>query len=311
MKKKKGISKEFAIGLFVVIVIVGGYFGFNFLKNRNVFSGDYFLNTTFTQADGLENGAGVIIKGYKVGSVEKITLDMATQELNVILNIGGDYELPKNSTAKIVSSSLLGGKVVEITIGTVGEPILEDGDTITASQERGLMDSVGEEYAEIKESLDVIVEKVNITLDGVNRALCQENTAALQSTLANIESATKDLKKITNSQSANIQKTLKNLSTLSESLSNAAPELERSINNIAVISDTLKVNAPSLIASATNSVKDLENILSKINGGEGTMGKLVTDEELYANLNQTLENLSLLVIDLQENPKKYINVKVF
>ncbi|MFI3288120.1 MAG: MlaD family protein [Rikenellaceae bacterium] len=311
MKKKKGISKELAIGTFVVVILVGGYFGFNFLKNRNVFGGDYYISAVFDQADGLEKGASVIIKGYKVGSIEGISLDMESQTLEVEMIIEGAYELPNNSTAKITSSSLLGGKVIDIQIGTVGLPILKSGDKIFASADRDLMDSMGDEFAVLKENLGVIVDKLNETLDGVNRTLSPENTEALSATFANLESTTSSLDKIMKSESKNIEAVISNLATLSESLSNSAPELERGISNLATLSDSLKVSAPSLISSATSSVQELESILTKISAGEGTAGKLVTDEELYVNINAALDNLALLLEDLKENPKKYINISVF
>lgn len=311
MKKKKGISKELAIGIFVVVILVGGYFGFNFLKNRNVFGGDYYLKAVFEQADGLENGSSVIIKGYKVGSVEEINLNMATQEIEVVMIVQGKYELPNNSTAKITSSSLLGGKVVELKIGTVGLPILKNNDKVESSTEKDLMASIGSEFSTLKDNLGEIVDKLNETLDGVNRTLSEDNTEALSKTFANLESTTNSLDNILKKEGKNIESVIANLSELSESLKNSAPDLERGISNLAELSDTLKVNAPSLLASATTSVQELESILTKINAGEGTAGKLVTDEELYTNLNSALDNLALLLEDLKANPKKYINVSVF
>ena len=55
----------------------------------------------------------------------------------------------------------------------------------------------------------------------------------------------------------------------------------------------------------------LNQVISGINNGEGSLGKLAKDEELYNNLNKTSQNLNSLILDLKENPKRYINISVF
>ena len=55
----------------------------------------------------------------------------------------------------------------------------------------------------------------------------------------------------------------------------------------------------------------LNQVISGINNGEGSLGKLAKDEELYNNLNKTSQNINSLILDLKENPKRYINISVF
>ncbi len=311
MKKKKGMSKELSIGIFVVVVLVVGYFGLNFLKNKNVFGGDYTINAVFANAGGLDKGSSVTIKGYKVGSVEAIVLNMETQNLEVSMNIEGEYEIPANSTATITSASLLGGKVVAIEIGTVGGELLCSGDEIKVVASEDMMSMLGGKVGSLSDELEVIMGKLSTTLSIVNKTLSKENVDALSATFASLEGISSDLKGITSSQSGNIKGSIENLKELTESLKNSAPELERSLSNIAELSDSLKESAPSLIANANDAVVELQSILTQINSGEGTANKLLTDEELYINITTALANLSILIDDITENPKKYINVSVF
>ena len=51
--------------------------------------------------------------------------------------------------------------------------------------------------------------------------------------------------------------------------------------------------------------------MSKISNGKGNVGKLVNDDNLYDNLQKTIEDLDKLIKDIKDNPKKYINVSVF
>ncbi|SVB40853.1 uncharacterized protein METZ01_LOCUS193707, partial [marine metagenome] len=60
--------------------------------------------------------------------------------------------------------------------------------------------------------------------------------------------------------------------------------------------------------SATES---LRSVLARIDSGQGTLGRLSTDEALYESLNSAAETLAVLLKDLQENPSKYINLSIF
>jgi phospholipid/cholesterol/gamma-HCH transport system substrate-binding protein len=62
----------------------------------------------------------------------------------------------------------------------------------------------------------------------------------------------------------------------------------------------------------------VETVTARAAKGDGSLGKLMTDDELYRSLNQAVNNmneatlsLNRLVDDIQKNPKKYINLKVF
>ncbi len=310
MKKKK-LSKELTVGIFTVVILVSGYFGYNFLSSRNVFSGDYTLYVVMDQTQGLESSAGVVLQGFRVGKVDDITFDLKTKKLTAQLTINGEYPLPKSTTATIVSSSLLGGKVLDLTIGSISAPSFQSGDTLSFVETAdGMADAMGQ-IGGIMSSLGDITAKIDSALDGVNQIVGEQNREAISHTMHNLQSATTDLKKITNSQRTNIESTLENLAVISQSLKSIAPELERGVGNIVALSDTLSSSAPMLIANANGSIESLRAILQKVENGEGSVGKLVHDEALYVNLNEALENLAILLADLQANPKKYINVTVF
>ena len=82
--------------------------------------------------------------------------------------------------------------------------------------------------------------------------------------------------------------------------------------------DAVAEKADSVAASLDRSSKSLEGVLGRIDRGEGTLGKLSTDELLYKNLseaaatmNQTSANISRLVDDISKNPKKYLKISIF
>jgi len=65
------------------------------------------------------------------------------------------------------------------------------------------------------------------------------------------------------------------------------------------------------ISQSTNTVAELNKITKAINTGNGSLGKLIYDPQLYINLNRTSKNMDLLLQDFRLNPKRYVNVSVF
>lgn len=308
---KKRIPKELIIGLFTVIVIAGCYLGFLFLKNKKIFSDDIVLYAVFNQADGLEVSSPVLVNGYRIGTVENIGFNIASRQLIVQFSIDGKYDIPSTSMVHIASTNLLGGKVLQMTLGSVDAESFANGDTVKSSTQRNMLDIAGEEYDKLKEQAGQLLGKLNSALEGINRALSKQNTDALSATLNNIENLSSDLRQVVSQEKGSLTSAIENLNVLSKSLREAAPDLQRGITNLAKLSDSIAVSGPSLVRNAALSVDNLNGILAKIAAGEGSVGKLVNDEQLYVNINETLANLSLLLEDFKVNPKKYINVTVF
>lgn len=308
---KKLFSKKVLIGIFTVAVLAVTYWGLNFLKSKRIFSNDNVIYATFPQADGLEVSAPVLVKGFRIGTVEKISFNIHTSKVLVRMTLNDEYPLPFDSKAEITSTSILGGKVMEVKLGVDESRTLQSGDTIRTIFAPGIAESLGQEYGQLKATAGEIIEKLNSALDGINKVLSPENTQAISSTLANLNSISGNVDQVISDERAHIATIISNLSALSASLKNMAPDIERGINNFALLSDSLSVQGPALIANAAGSIDNLNRILNKVDSGTGSAGKLINDAELYDNLAKAVESLNMLMQDLQANPKKYVNITVF
>lgn len=307
---KRKLSREAKIGLFGIIILGLFYLGINFIKSKNIFSRDNTFYAVYNQADGIEVSSPVVIKGFRVGTVDKVSFDISNSTVIVEMSVKDEYPIPADSKAKISSTSLLGGKVLEIQLGN-SVTDYKSGDTITTLMDPSIMEIAGQEYEKLKYMASTLIEQVSKALASVNEVLSAENVENLRATLAHIESISAGLDDVLVSQNSNLKTTITNLSALSASLNRAAPGLENGIAKFSLLADSLSVTVPDISRNAAVALENLNSTLRKIDQGEGSVGKLVNDKELYENLNAATQSLNELLVDLKANPKKYINVTIF
>jgi hypothetical protein len=105
---------------------------------------------------------------------------------------------------------------------------------------------------------------------------------------------------------------LNNLSSISLNLSKSESKINSILSNVSNITDSLsKSQLKSAVANAEKSVKELNILLSKINQGQGTLGKLIKNDSLYINLNKSAEDLDKFLKDIKANPKRYVDFSIF
>jgi phospholipid/cholesterol/gamma-HCH transport system substrate-binding protein len=169
----------------------------------------------------------------------------------------------------------------------------------------------GSEVEFIKQKANALVNKMDATLSSLNTIL-EENSANIAVTLGHVAGISSSLDDVISSQSAQLKSTLQNLNRVTRSLAASAPRLESTMGNIESFSATL--NSPATKESIDNlsaSLTDLSDLLDRVNSGEGTAGKLMTDQALYDSLTSASSNLALLLEDLKANPKRYVHFSLF
>jgi phospholipid/cholesterol/gamma-HCH transport system substrate-binding protein len=128
----------------VVLVVAAVFLVWAYGRSNAGDPGGYALVAEFDRADGLEVGSDVRISGIKVGSVLATALDPDSFRARVRFSVREDVELPRDSSAAIVSASLLGGKYLALVPGA-DEAVLADGEAITLTQSSiNLEDLIGQ-----------------------------------------------------------------------------------------------------------------------------------------------------------------------
>ncbi len=306
------LKKEVKIGIFGLAMIALLIWGINFLKGTELFTSSQTYFATYDQVSGLQKSASVVIKGFKVGTITGMNYDIdGSGKIIVELSVKSKYKIPADSRARIFSDGLLGGKAIELVLGSSPE-CLRSGDSLISETDKDLLDVAGSEIEMVKQKLGDLVNNVNNTLGAVNQLLGEENQANIGRTLENLANLTGNANRLVINETAMIHQLIANLNTLSRSLSDNSGRIDNILANAESFTDSLsRAEIPTLVANLNSAVTSLNTTLGKIADGEGTAGKLVGDETLYNNLVVVSENLSALLEDLKTNPKRYVHFSLF
>jgi len=101
------------------------------------------------------------------------------------------------------------------------------------------------------------------------------------------------------------------VAAISQNLRNNNKNLNKIIQNFSSLSDSLaQSNLPQTVHKLDSSLIMMKDVLNKINSGQGTLGMLVNNDTLYKNLENASNKLDLLLNDIKNNPKRYVNFSV-
>jgi phospholipid/cholesterol/gamma-HCH transport system substrate-binding protein len=314
------ISKEFKIGVVVICAIGAFIWGLFFLKGTDLLSQKYVLYAIYPKIDGLIEANPLMVKGYKVGQVNKISLVKRNGEYQVLVKflLTEDVKIPKNSIAKAVSSDLLGSKAVEIIYSDSPEFVVS-GDTLLAETEAGLKESVNKQLTPLQKkaeglisSIDSVMTIVQFVLNDKTRDNLEKSFESIKKAIQSLEQTAYKLDDLVATEKAKISSMLTKLNSVAGMLEKNTDKIEGVINNLNTITDSLsKARIKEAIAQADSALKEFNKLLVQINSGQGTIGKMAKNDSLYNNLNKTSEDLDKLMKDLRINPERYIHFSVF
>jgi phospholipid/cholesterol/gamma-HCH transport system substrate-binding protein len=302
---KVGVLAAFAIALLII--------GYNFLKGNSIFSTETELYARYNQVDGLGVSKPVLINGFKIGRVDKLELQ-PNGTIVATLKISDKYDIPNNSIARLESTDLLGGKAIIMDLGNSTE-YAKDGDTLNANVEKGLMEAV----QPVQKKAELIIAKMDSILTSVNSILnpnFQKNVdrsfTSIASTLGALEATSKKVDALVGSEASKLSSILSNVETITVNFKNNGAKIDAILSNLNQVTDkAAALNFKATIDNANKAVADLQEMVSGIKNGKGSLGQLLNDTQLSDNLNNASKNLDNLLIDLKANPKRYVHFSVF
>ncbi|QFG52169.1 MlaD family protein [Chryseobacterium sp.] len=308
------LSKEIKAGLIAVLSIVGFVLIFQFMKGKSLFTTDNIFYAKYDNVEGIEPASKVSINGLKVGQVNNIipVTDKNGRVYFVIsFAVDNDFKFSKESVVEVFEPGIMSAKEMRINLAYKGA-IAKDGDTLVGNYKPSLINNLGEQVGPVKDQLQEVLKKVdslaysaNQVLDDRNRAEIRALLISLNRTVAAFETTSRQANALVANNDPKLQRVLDNANATMITANTAVDKYGRLAESI----DTQKLNAT--VANLDATVSKLNNVISGIDRGEGSLGKVMKDEELYNNLNSASNNLNALIEDLKANPKRYLNFSVF
>lgn len=311
------IANETKIGVLAALAIALLILGFNFLKGNDIFSNTIDVYAEYDHINGIKVSNPVLYNGFSVGKVTALEL---TPRGSIIatFTLDGKVQIPDNSTAKITSLDLLGAKGIELVLGNSKTYIL-DGDTMSSGVELSLTESVNSQVLPVKAkaekllgTMDSILVSIQYILNPNFRNNIDKSFASIKRSIETLEVTASRVDTMVKFQSARLKAITTNVESITLNLKNNNQRISNILANVETISDSLaKANIVQTIDKANKALSDVSAITERINKGEGSIGLLLNDEKLYNNLNSSASDLDKLMIDIRQNPKRYVHFSIF
>ena len=297
--KKKFWNREIRVGIMAVVAIFVLYFGLNFLKGIDIFSPISYYYATYDNIGGLVPSSPVYVKGFKVGQVEEVKYDFTKEVAFVVkISVKNDIVVPKGAKIELFDDGLMGGKAIQLVYAplTASQELYTPGDTVESQIGGGLMAQLS---GELLPKIESISTQADSLLRSV-RVLVESNE--LKNSMSSIEKTTADLA-VSSAQLKGLMK-------------NDVPRIMKDVNVLTsdfkqVSGNLKKIDFAATFSSINHTIENLSLITDKVNNPEGTVGMLLNDKNLYIHLNNTASSADKLLIDLKENPKRYVHFSLF
>ena len=304
------------VGLFAVATAAAGYGIWQFVNPSAGSADGYAVYAYLNDASGLASYSRVMIAGIPVGNIESIKLEGRKARVN--LRIKPDVQLQQNAILAKRSSSLLGEFILDIDPGDQPPP-LRDGDQIKYVSEPATTDKIMRDLSEIADEVKVITGSLAKTVGS------EQGQQDIQATLHNLAQVTDELNRTVRENRASIRQIVSNVENIS---GRSEPQIAQILDNVRVITSEVRTlvaeseglrepgvpgepgaagepSAGSLrhtmarLNDASLELKSalthIDNIAGRIDRGEGTIGRLTTDETIINEVNNVVEGVGDLV----------------
>lgn len=288
---------EVAVGILLTVATVVLIIGTIWLLRGGLSSG-YPLYTRFKWGQNLKQGQPVLLAGVTVGYVGDVTLRQDGY-LDVLMRINDEYKIPRNSTAQVRAVGFFGDVAVALNPTAPSPSAYAPGDTVPAGPPEASVneimaraDSIGTSVQQVTRALEVELVQAGALRD-------------IRRTLASTAALTVQLQAIAAEQNRNLTATLAAYRHAATAIDSA--KIDATLANLRTTSENV---ARMTLALDTSSAR-INGILSRIERGQGTAGKLLTDTLLYSDLRHAAGSLDSVLADLKKNPRRYINLSIF
>jgi len=301
------ITGEVKVGLLTLVSGLILYFGFNFLKGIEFFDSTTTYYVVYDEVGGLKASNPVYVNGLSVGKVASIKIMQDRgNKLLVAMDVQRELIFNDSSLASLGDDGLLGGKKIDLIVQS-GKRVLVNGDTLNPQKVASLTDMLTARATPVMATLDQTLASLNSLLKEY-----EGMSIEVKKILANTSQVTTNANGIMTDNRGQLATTMANVNRLTNSLVETERSLKPILGKMNTFADSLNsLQLAATVANANRTVGSLNQTLAAINKGQGSMGKFIYNDSLYANINRTVVSLDSLFYDLKARPKRYVHFSLF
>ncbi|MBN4085144.1 MCE family protein [Flavobacteriaceae bacterium AH-315-B10] len=297
------ISRELKTAVLVISGILLFIFIFNYLKGENIFDKSRTFYAVYDNVEGLATSSPVTINGLTVGKVQEIGFtDDGSGKIRIILLIDSDFKFSINSKAELYEAGLIGGKAIAILPAFDNAEDAKKGDYLEGTIKPGLTALVNQRLTPLQEKIETMMVSADSLLTNINSVFDVQTKANLKKSIAELSTTIESFK--------NTSVSINDLITDNqEKLSSTLSNVDNISSNLSKITDSIaNANLGETIKSLQLTINNFDKILSSIEKGEGSIGKLLKDDALYNNLKGASKEMEELLRDIKLHPKRYFRI---
>lgn len=279
---------EFKVGLLTLGTIAAVVImSFQITSNQSGFGKYVTYRTIIEDATGIFEKSSIKVAGITAGRIKKI--ELYNEKALITFEILKEVRITKGSKLRVKSLGFLGDKYIDIILNRNSQEIIPEGSLI-ASSETGGLENLTKDASEVLADVKEIVRNIKYSLAPEKEG----DEPPLKKILGNIDKMSESLKNVIQGNEEKLNDIVDNIARVSEDLQYELSAL----NNDSLISKVKKIGP--VLDDAKRITEDLKSITGKIRKGQGTIGKLINDEEVVDQVTQTLSGVRRLVTRIDD-----------
>ncbi|MCY4672393.1 MAG: hypothetical protein OXD43_01275 [Bacteroidetes bacterium] len=294
------IKNELKIGLAVVLAGAVFYLGARFLRDLPLFGQATVYHTELSNSNGLVTGNIVVVNGVGVGTITEVRLTLTGAYIT--FSVGKEVVLTEGTVAYAGGFGFVSSVQLNLTLGPPDAPAYEPGSFIPASTQSDILADLSDRAPAVLGRIDTVLAGSNLAINAA-RELLTGPESQMQQTLTSIRNSADAFETVLLAEQGSLQAVLKDFENLSGTLESfAGDSLGGAATGVKEVLDRLSMNL-NLLETTTN---ELNTLLASINNGQGTLGKLVTDDSLYIEAHAASAALRRILENFEEDPSQYL-----
>lgn len=319
------VSKEFKTGIVIILSFTLLLLGVNYLKGNSFFGGDEVYYAYFPSSGSLTPSSSVTLNDVEIGKVLSVQLVNPSEYVDpnnrVMVKFSihnSDLKLAVGSDIKIVPGVLeTSVKIHQNFIADKG--YYRKGDTMFGSVSQEIGEQLETHFLPLKKKMENLMVSVDNIVASINNFWDTSAAYTMDAGLNEVKIAISrfsrvayNMDELITEQKGKLSNIFDNVEGVTNSFKKTDSLIKHAAGNVASISDSLVTSDfKTAISEATITMRKLNGLIENAAEGEGTLGKLLNDEQLYDELNMTNLKMQELVEDIKLHPERYIHFSVF